>query len=207
MDVEQHGTAGVGVVGGVHHAASEVVDQPGIDGAEHKLTGGRRLSSTAHVIENPFDLGAGEVRVRLEAGLLADSLVHTLMHQSVRDGSGTAALPPDSVINRLAGIAVPHNRGLALVGDADGGDAVGVDAALKLDLHHDGNLRSKDLHGILLHPAGLGVCCAYCARSLRHDAVVLVHDDGTNRRGTRIERHDIATAVRQVHLVDQAQVF
>jgi hypothetical protein len=35
---------------------------------------------------------------------------------------GAAVLPDDGVVDRLAGAAVPQHRGLALVGDADGGD-------------------------------------------------------------------------------------
>src|SRR5207244_11465518 len=37
---------------------------------------------------------------------------------------GAAILPDDGVVDRLAGRAVPHDRGLALVGDADGGDVL-----------------------------------------------------------------------------------
>ena len=53
----------------------------------------------------------------------------------------------------LAAVTVPHHGGFTLVADADGGDAIGMDAAFELDFHHHGNLLGKNLHRVLLHPA------------------------------------------------------
>ncbi len=48
--------------------------------------------------------------------------------QSGADVGGAAVLPDDGAVHGLAGRAVPHHRGLALVGDADGGDVVRLQA-------------------------------------------------------------------------------
>ena len=153
MDVEQHRAARVGVVGGVYHAARQVVDEPSVDGSEHELAGIGRRAGAVHVVEDPFDLGSREIRIGHEAGLVADDVGHAVRDEGIRDLGRAAALPHNGVVHGQTGIAVPHHGGLALVGDADGGDAVGMDAALELNLHHDRDLGGQDLHGILLDPA------------------------------------------------------
>ncbi len=140
VNVEEHGAAGVGVVGGVNLAAREVVDEPGVHGAAHELAGLGHLARTLDVVENPGDLGGREVRVGDEAGALADEVRMALGHDPVHYGRGAAALPHDRVVDGLAGEAIPNDDGLALVGDADGADAVGVDAASELHLDHAGHL-------------------------------------------------------------------
>ena len=94
----------------------------------------------------------------------------------------------------LAAYAVPHYRGLALVRDTDGGDAVRMDAALKLNLHHHADLAGKHLRGILLHPAGAREAGFDATTRLGDDAAVLV-DDGREYRGSAaVECHDVGTA-------------
>ncbi len=55
---------GVGHVGDVHaavDAAGQVPEHPGVGGAEDQLAGLGRLAGTLDVVEDPLDLGAGEV--------------------------------------------------------------------------------------------------------------------------------------------------
>ena len=74
------------------------------------------------------DLGAGEVGVDHEAGAFADEGFVAVALQAIAEIRGAAVLPDDRVVDRLAGLAVPDDGGLALVGDADGGDVVAADA-------------------------------------------------------------------------------
>jgi hypothetical protein len=67
-----------------------------------------------------------------------------------------AVLPDDGVVHRLAGGAVPHHRGLALVGDADAGDAAGIEPGLGQRATAYFNRGPPDLLGVVLDPAGLG---------------------------------------------------
>ena len=78
VDVEQHGTGGVGVVGHVYAALGHLPYQPSIDGTEQQLATLGALTGTFHVIQNPFYFGAGEVRVNHQTGVVADVLFQTL---------------------------------------------------------------------------------------------------------------------------------
>ncbi len=116
--------AGVGGVGGVHAAAGQPPEQEAVDGAEQQLAALRpRARAPAHVVEQPGDLGAGEIGVEQQAGLGGDVPARAPSAFSCCAGVGGApVLPDDGAVDRLAGRAVPDDRGLALVGDADGGD-------------------------------------------------------------------------------------
>ena len=88
-----------------------------------------------------------------------------------------AILPDDRVVDGLAGGPVPHQRGLALVGDADGGDVRRRQAGLGERLARGGELRREDLLRIVLHPAGLRIDLAELALRHRDDAASSVEDD------------------------------
>ena len=79
------------------------------------------------VVEDPLHFGAGEVRVNHQAGGLADVFFHAVALELLADLGGTAALPDDSVINRLAGFTLPDDGGFTLVGDTDRRDFIGAD--------------------------------------------------------------------------------
>ena len=104
-------------------AAGQLPDQPGVDVAEQQFAGAGALARAGHVVENPADLAGGEVGVDDEPGLARDG-------RRPRGAAGqlgavigrAAALPDDGGRDRLAGRAVPDDGGLALVGDADGGN-------------------------------------------------------------------------------------
>ena len=67
---------------------------------------------------------------------------------------GAAVLPDDGVVDRLAGAAVPDHHGLALVGDADGGDVGGGKPGVGQGLPRGGDDGCPDFLRIVLHPAG-----------------------------------------------------
>ena len=68
VQVEQHGARGVAGVGAVHRAAGQLPHQPGVDGAEGQFAALGHLARAGHVVEQPGQLGAGEVRVQHQAG-------------------------------------------------------------------------------------------------------------------------------------------
>ena len=78
-----------------------------------------RRARAAHVVQQPRDLGAAEVGIDHQAGALAHQALgaHLLQLGALR--RGTPVLPDDGVVDRLAGLPVPDDGGLALVGDAD----------------------------------------------------------------------------------------
>ena len=81
------------------------------------------------------------------------SAAEQLIHQRC----SAAALPHNGVINGAAGRFFPQNRGFALVGNADGGNIMRIHAALGYHLVHHAILAGPYLHGVVLHPALLGV--------------------------------------------------
>ena len=197
MDVEEHRAACVREVRRVDLAAREVVDEPRVDRAAHELARFRHLAGAVDVVENPSDLGRGEVRVWHEAGALTDELAVALRDDPLNERCGAAALPHDGVIDGLAGLAIPHDNGLALVCDADRVDAVRVDSTLELHLDHTGDLRGENLDRILLDPARMRVL--HGERPLRHSYTVakLVKEDRANARRAGVERHDAAIGSRR----------
>ena len=69
-------------------------------------------------------------------------------------------------------MAVPDDGGLALVGDADGGEIAGHEAALLERVGDDFAGAAPDLIGVVLHPAGL-----------RKDLFVFLLGDGDDAAG------------------------
>ena len=130
VDVEEQGARGVGGVGGVHLAAGQPPQQKAVDGAEGEFAALGAFARAGDVVEHPGDLGAGEIGVEQQAGLRRDRRLVAFGLQSRADVGGAAVLPDDGAVDGLAGRAVPHHRGLALVGDADGGDVRRVGAGL-----------------------------------------------------------------------------
>jgi hypothetical protein len=56
----------------------------------------------------------------------------------------------------LASVAIPYDRGLALIGDADRGHVAGSRAGLGQSLKCNRDLRGRDLLGIVLDPTRSG---------------------------------------------------
>ena len=72
FDVEQHGARGVGDIGQVAFAAGQVPHQPAVHGAKQQIAGLGALLSTVHLVEDPANLGGGEVGVDHQTGGVAD---------------------------------------------------------------------------------------------------------------------------------------
>src|SRR5690606_39781973 len=86
-----------------------------------------RRARAGHRVEDPRDLGAGEVRVDDEAGAFGEERLQAIGLHAVAGLGRAAVLPDDGAMDRAAGLAVPDERGLALVGDADAGELARVD--------------------------------------------------------------------------------
>ena len=144
----------------------------------------RRRARAVDVVEQPGDLGGGEIRIEQQPGLGGDLRLRGRRARSARTGVGGAAvLPDDGVVDRLAGRAVPDDRGLALVGDADAGDVAGARApALRHRLAHGRDRRRPDFLRIVLDPArapdrsARSSCCATGERRQRR-----IEHDGARR--------------------------
>ncbi len=122
-------------------------------------------------------------------GLVGD--VGILLHQFRLHISGTAALPHDRVIDGLAGLAVPEDDGLALVGDTDRRDIRVGSADLLHCLSCNGELCLPDLVGVMLDPAGLRIILRKLF--LRHaaDLALFVEEDAAVAGRAGVQCHYI----------------
>ena len=160
LQVHQQRAGGVGRVGRVHaavRAAGHVPQQPGVHVAEHQLARFGPRPRTVHIVQDPADLGAGEVGGQREAGLGTVALLASAERAEFgADAVGPGVLPDDRVVHRLAGRAVPHQRGFALVGDTDRDDLTRLQVGLGERARGDLAGVAPDLLGVVLDPACLG---------------------------------------------------
>ena len=103
-------------------SAGELPEQPGVDGAEGEFASFRAAPGAGHMVEQPRELGAGEIRIEEQTGFPAEQRLQAAELQFSAQAGGAAVLPDDGAVERPAGATVPEQRGLALVGEADGGD-------------------------------------------------------------------------------------
>jgi hypothetical protein len=96
---------------------------------------------------------------------------------------------------RLARAPVPQQRGLALVGDADGADVGGRQPGLGDGFLRGGQLRGPNLHRVVLDPAGLRKVLRQLALRHRDDAALRIEDDAARAGGALVQREDVAHLV------------
>ena len=175
-------------------SAGQLPDQKAIDSAEQQLALGGTVARTFDVVQYPRQLCAREIRVQQQAGAVGEHLFVARIAQRAALAGGAAVLPDDGVIDRAAGFLVPDHNGLALVGDADGGDIACRDPCL-VDRPAAGRLRgAPQIIGIMFNPAGLGEMLGEFflgAGNRRHRVIV---NDGPCGGGALVNGKDIRHA-------------
>ncbi|CAM5460409.1 hypothetical protein SCALM49S_04641 [Streptomyces californicus] len=193
LQIHQHGPARVGDVGGVDAAvrpAGQVPQDPGVRVPEDRVTGLRRLPHAVDVLQDPLDLAAREVRRRRQPGLAADDLALARTLQLRRDRVRAGVLPDDGVVVGPPVAAVPHHRGLPLVGDPDGRQIGRGQTAVPQRVLHDRVGALPDLHGIVLHPAGPGQDLLVLQLVLGDLVAAVVEDHESGAGGPLVHRAD-----------------
>ncbi len=190
-DIEEHGAGGVGVVSDVMLAAGEIPDEPTVDGAEGEFALLGAFACAVDVVEDPGDLGGGEVGIEQEAGAAAHGVFQSSLGKLAAVVGGTAVLPDDGVVDGLASCAVPDDGGFALVGDADGGEVAGARAGSGKDFDGGAHLRGEDVHGVVLDPSGAGIDLAEFVLRDASDAAVVVEENGAGAGGALVERENV----------------
>ncbi len=156
-DVPEQCTGGVGDVGCVRRAAGEAPEQEAVDRAEGEVTALGTGARAGDGIEDPGDLGRGEIGIEQQAGRLAHAIFGAVAAERGADVGGAAVLPDDGAVDGFAGGAVPDDDGFALVGDADAGDVARAHAAGVDRLARGGQDVAPDILRIVLDPAGLRI--------------------------------------------------
>ena len=107
-------------------AAGEVPQHPDVRCSEQCIAAFRVGADAVDVVEDPLDFAAGEVGGGRQARLAPDDGTAAVTIQCSGDLVGAGVLPDDRVVVGLAGLAVPHDRGLALVSDTQGDEIAGL---------------------------------------------------------------------------------
>jgi hypothetical protein len=197
LEVHEEGARRVGDVRDVDAAvgaAREVPEDPGVGRAEHELAGLGLGAGALDVLEDPDDLRAREVggEGKPDGGL--EPLDAAVGCEAVDDLLGARVLPDDGVVDGLAGGAVPHHGGLALVGDAHGLDVVARDVGLGQRLPDDLARVAPDLHRVVLDPAGAGEDLLVLELAGGDDGSGVVEDDGARAGGALVDGDDVLLA-------------
>ena len=153
VDVEQQCPASIGVVSGVHLAPGQLPDQPGIRGAGRETPRRGRGTRAVDVVEHPLELAGREVGIDDQAGLGPHGRLAPALAQLAAGVAATLALPDHGVVDRLAGLAVPDDRGLPLVGDGQSRDVCSRDAALLDESPYGLQRLVVDLLRVVLDPS------------------------------------------------------
>ena len=77
IDIEDHGAAGIGVVGGKRPAGGQTPDEPAVDGADEEFPGLSLGTGIWNIVEKPADLTCTETGINLQACALLNQLFHT----------------------------------------------------------------------------------------------------------------------------------
>ncbi len=118
VNIVEQRAAGVAVVGHVDAAAGQSPEEPRIDRAEEHLAPFGAAAEAVVRVQQVRDLRAGEVGVDHQARLGPKGLFEALGLQAIADAGTDAALPNDGRGDGPAGLPVPEDRRLALVGHA-----------------------------------------------------------------------------------------
>ena len=108
------------------------------------------------MIQQPAHLAARKIGINDQAGFALDHLLMPGPLQILAEVRGAPVLPHDGVTDWFAGAAVPQDRGLALVGDANGRQIARFDPSPGQRRAGDLKLTGPDLARVMLHPPGLG---------------------------------------------------
>src|ERR1700739_1371336 len=137
-------------------ALRQLPDEPAVDGAEGEFPGLGQASGAGDVIQNPRDLTSRKKGIDQQTGALLDHGSVTILPELFAKIGGAAVLPDDRVVNGFAGFAIPDDRGLTLVDDANGCNTGRARSGFGKSLGCDRDLRRNDLFRIMLNPAGTG---------------------------------------------------
>ena len=194
MDIEEKGARGVGRVGRVHLAAGQAPQEEGVDGAGAEFAGLGTPPRALHPIEDPGEFRRREIRIEEKPGPRGDGGFGSRLAKVGAGIGGPPILPDDRAMHRLAGLAVPDDDGLALVGDAERRDIGRPDPGLANRGATGGDDGAPDFLGIMLDPAGLR---KILRQFLLRDADHLhrpVEDEGPRRGGSLVYGEDVGGA-------------
>ncbi len=141
------------------------------------------------MVENPGDLGGGEVRVDDKAGLPGDfGLVRLELLASL---GCPAVLPNQGRRERSAGGSFPHDCGFPLIGQPDRRDPIRFNPSVEQRAGDLRAYRTDEGIGIVFHPSRLRIGGKDLELTLTDRAKSRVVDDGTSARRSLINHQEM----------------
>jgi hypothetical protein len=158
-------------------------DLPGIDVAEDRLASLGGGAHTIDIFQDPFNLRTREVGRQGQTHLGSEAILSAILAQHVTDILRARILPDDGIEIRLTGLGIPHDGGLALVGDTHRGNITGLGAYLLHRCLDHVLCASPNLHRIMFDPTGLGVdlLVLHLVNADHPTTVIENHTSGTGR--------------------------
>ena len=185
-------------------ATRDLEGEPGVDGAETEFAALGAAARTGDRVEQPSELGAGEIWIKQKPRPRADHRLVPRLAQLCTKIRCTTVLPDDGACDGRPRGAVPEHGRLALVGDADRGDVARRDAG---GLHHlikGRRLRRPDLLRIVLDLARSREMLREFALRDGDDTAVRVEQHGSGARRALVEGEDVAAHASVSALVREA---
>ena len=175
----------------MHRAAREFPDQPCFHRSEKQSSFFGFSSCTGNIFQKPADLSRTKVGIDHQACLFTVGIRQSFLCEYFAILCGSPVLPDDGVIDRLPRFLIPDDRGLTLVGDADGCNVFCLGMDLCQCLGGNGILRQPDLVCVMLHPPGLRKILRKFLLRYRNDLSVFVKQYAAAGCCPGIQRHDI----------------
>ena len=180
-----------------------------IDRAEERVAGFRLRPRLRDMVEQPFELEAGEIARERQAGLSPQAILAAVAGERGDERVDPRVLPDERVVERAPGAAVPQERGLALIRDADRREVGGRKPLRRERVGDDGFRIPPDLLGIVLDMARRRIDLGVLALRHRHHGAVAIEDDEARARRALVDRahigwHESSRVLRS--LAESAQV-
>ena len=191
INIEHHGTGGVGVIGDKPFAARQLIDQPGVDIAEGNLALFCPLPYPGDIFQDPFYLGGREIGVDFQPGLFPIAGAPFAFLNFFTQVGTAAVLPDNEIVDWFTRFQIPYYRRFPLVGNTDGHDIFGCAVGILHGLGDGIFLGLPDLIGVMFDPARLGIDLGKLLLPNAENVGIPVEDQCTAAGGTAVNTNNV----------------
>ena len=138
-------------------AVGEFPNKPAVYGSKREVTLRRQGPCTADILKQPMQFGCGKIGINTQTGSRLHHVLSSVLAQLRAGRLGASVLPHDGVVDDAAITAVPHDGGLALVGDTKGCDISRVHTTLSHHVCERGHLAIPNDLWVMLDPTRFGI--------------------------------------------------
>ena len=171
--------------------ACQLPDQECIDRTKQQLSRLGPIPRTVHIVEDPFQLGPRKIGVQQQPRPGREHLLVSGLFQRGTRFRCPPVLPDNGVVDLLAGVLLPNHHCLALIGDADPGNAVGADARLFDGRPADRGGRRPQIRRIMLDPTGRRIMLRKLLLSRSHNLHLPVEQNSPAGCGALVDGHNM----------------